>query len=578
MKKNLIEMQKGSFFRRLAFVAVVLAVLLGSSSCKHENNKPKNNTPEKTEVLLNFVKGANVDRVTPENIKVAKGSPLTLSVLKEKINVEYTMGYEFDKFCISSKDGDAITEDGSFKPTTNTNIYVIAKKKSGGGGGDTEAPSLTSLKVDGVAITPIKDVMTANNTNKEKVKIEYTSSPEESMIMTAPTLSTSNEWGLVDGKNTLTITVKKNETFKAYTLTITKNEQMPDETPKITSITIGAHKKEGDGIVEHNSGTQEPKIIEIPVPRKDKDGEYAVEVTTNVDSAKIEWTPALEDGKVKFGEVKNDEDAVKEFSVKVSKDGKESNYKVKVMMMTYNIFISGGRYEGKKGPSINDEMHEILQHKDDIKITLLGEAEILTLSKITNWQTILIDGQKSKVQLPEDHFYKALGRHIIKFSSLKEEKKVKVIVSNSQWDENTGKPTQPWLATEEFNFTLICGDKKADFPLRAISLNDKFIINAFSYNLANLFAENPPQFKSDKDKASIDVVFEKMPKEVKINNQKIEENQIETFQVDGIDLYRAKLENIDIESAGTVIEIVATPKDEDAVLYRETTMKIKITK
>ena len=95
---------------------------------------------------------------------------------------------------------------------------VIDKQKT------KEKLELKTLIIDGHEVS-IFDEMNIGETEKDRVVVVATPSPEESIIDYFPSLKgiNSNEWLLLDGDNTLTITIKKADRQKVYTLKIHKS-------------------------------------------------------------------------------------------------------------------------------------------------------------------------------------------------------------------------------------------------------------------------------------------------------------------------------------------------------------------
>ena len=567
--KNLVGMLKSPFFRRMASIMAVLSVLVALVSCKHDKSSD-NPKPKVEEVTLTFKMGANIASIKNTSAKVTKGAPLKPNDIKAKIGeIKYDAGYEFDRLCIGAENGVEITDSAPLKPVANTDVYVMAKK---------DGPVLTSIRVDGVLITPIKDEMEAK-TDKEKVKIEYASQPEGSKVTTSPVL-VNNEWrGLVDGENILTIAVTKDSSKKEYKLKLTK---APKESEGlIASITIGPHKKEGGGIVLETSGT-----IEIPVPTElKKDSEYDVEIITKEEGVTIEYEAdddeirlALENGKFKFEKPKSIRDLEKEFSIKASKGEQENDYKVKVIMMANAAAFLGARLNGKNTSADIETIKRILRH-ENVTLDIAGhEASVIFASQISKWETVLCNDEDIKIDLsPNDPKYTSMGYAGVSLGELGSTTDVKVIISNSTWED--GKSTQPWLATEEFNFKIKCNETPADAFIKEVLVNgtnitdEKSIPEAFTA----LFGSELVEVNTGKT-ANIGVRLSKKVKKVKINETEIYEEQIreERDNKGKVIGFIAEVENIDVdETTGQEVTIVVTPNAEDTH-YRETTMKFKL--
>ena len=494
MKKKLYGMQKSSFFRRVSFVAIILALFITSASCKHDaggNQKPK------------------IDTVTLSSVKVGTNS-----------------------------------------------IKVL-------------------------------DEMNAGSTTEATIALEFATNPNDASLSFTPALKTYDEtikkgkWTLQTGENILAITVKKDSTTKKYKLKITKDEPPSDGVPKITSITVGPHKKEGEGIVEYDSADE--KIIEIPVPLEVNGFEYDIKVGTDIEGSKIDYITndtelktALEANKVKFGKITqpNKKDLEKNFTIKVSKNGKERSYKLNVIMMVHAVGFFGARLNGKNTTTDIETSKKILRH-EDVTLNIAGhEAFIIFISRTIPWKTVLYNGEDAK------HFstlyYKGYGRGGILFEKLGSTTDVKVIVSNSEWKND--KPKEPWLATEEFNFKIKCLETKADAFIEEVLVNDTNITNEKKKPNAftSLFSSELAEIECGKT-AIVSVKLLKEVESVKINDTEIKENDLKIEQTNNGTKFIAEVKNITVdETNGKEVTIVVTPKAEDTNFYRETTMKFKL--
>ena len=499
MKKNLVRVLRSPFLTKMAFIVAVLAVLMATSSCKHD------------------------------------------------------------------KGGD--------KPKPEPNVKEV---------------KLTSVKVGSNPVT-VADEMDAGSTIDAEVDVEFATTPADATLSFAPALKAydgatkKGKWAFEMGDNLLKITVKKDTTTKEYTLKITK---IPEETEGlITSITIGPHKKEGSGIVEYDDNT--PKIIEIPVPMEDNGAEYEIKIIPKEEGAVIEYEvddarypglkDNLKDGKIIFSDSSNNlNNLVKMFGIKVSKGNKKSEYKVKAVMMT-TMGIFGSRYMGRDTSVDHETRARILRGEKDITMEISGEsASVRFASMIERWKTILYNGEDVKKPLNPGHHLRALGIKDMPLT-LGQNNVIDVIVSNSEWDEENNKPIKPWLATEKFKLNILSNiEKKADAFISRVLVNGKDITdeeideNAF----ANLFAETPPEVESGAKANIVVELFRKVAK-VKIQNQEIQEDNQEEGEYLDDTVYYAKAENIVVDSDGTLVEIVVSPKAEDTN-YRETIMKFKL--
>jgi len=576
MKKNLIGMLKSSFIRKMSFVLAVFVLTLASSSCKHDKGKGDN--PILTSVKVNA----------------------TSVAVKDEMNVGSTTNAEADLEFVT-KPSDATL---SFEPTSSIKSYDSVKKKGkwilkmGDNslkikvtkGSKTKSYTLKLkrvtedeaileyLKIDDESVTlkEYPETMIASNTEKEKVKIEYAGNPG-SVVTTNPSIASGAEWNLEHGKNTLKFKVEKGSNIKDYTLEITRDKPAP----KITSITIGPHKKDGDGIVKYNEG--DPKIIEIPVPTNLSGAEYEVKVDVDMEGANVEYSPPLEAGnKIKFSGGQGLANVAKVFNIIVSKDGRESVYKVKAMMMVHAISINAARYKGRdtSARANRDIIKKIIDHEKDVSLELAGDnAFILFVSRFFMCQTILINGEDAKASQEKYPTFMAAGDKNIPLQC-GQTYPIKVLISNSEYEN--GKPKKPWLATEEFNFTIKCKEEKADAFIDRVLVNDTNITDerlepdAFT----RLFNETELAEIDSGEEATIALELSKKVEKVTIDGREILEAQLTTGK-DQNDrpIFIATAKGIPVGSNPNNLKeviIKVSPKEEDKNSYRETTMKFNL--
>jgi len=432
---------------------------------------------------------------------------------------------------------------------------------------------LEYLKIDDVSITLQEDpqTMVVGNTEKEKVKVEYASN-QGSAVVTTPSIASGAEWDLAYGKNTLKFKVEKGSNVKNYTLEITRDKIAP----KITSITIGPHKKDGAGIIKHND--DDANIIEIPLPFDKSGVEYEIKVEHDMPGAQVEYDSedpilkiSLVQNKVKF--VVND-NIEKIFTIKVKKDDVESSYKVKVLMMTDAAGFNAARYMGENSSPSLDIVKKVLRH-ENVTMTMYGDVVAIAVgSKVATWETIRINNEDAKISLGPNTGFQSYGRRFLPLT-LGESTEVEIIVSNSEW-ENDG-PKEPHLATEVFKFTINCSPNKADAFIEKVLVDDKVITgdDVDDGPFMALFDDDSIEEISSGNPATIDVVLSRKVKSVKIGDVTINEADLKGGVDEGVNVYHAKVENIAVPASGKEITIVVTPKDEDAN-YRVTTMRMKL--
>lgn len=574
MRKKLCRMLKNSFFGRMVFVVMIFTMVVVFASCKHDKGgEPQ---PEVYGIALSNVKVGTTSITVSDVMNVG-------STTNTEVDVEFVSNPNdaILSFVPTLKIYDVTTKKGKWALNVGENSLKITVNKYGKAKDyilkvkrvAMDEPVLESLRVNDISMIPKEepDVMVASETSKDKVKVEYTSNTG-STVTTIPSIVSGGYWSLEYGENTFKFTVTKGSKTRNYTLKITRNKPVP----KITSITVGPHKKEGDGIVEYDNNDK--KIIEIPVPTYLDGAEFDVMVESNIEGTKVEWSPALVNDKVKFGAIQHPNDFKKEFSVKVSKDGEKSEYKVRIIMMTNAAGFHGARYMGKNTSADLETIKRILRHEKDINLELVGaNATVIFISQSENWQTLLCNGENAK-SVPSHSSYKSECRKVLPIITNGEAMPAKVILSNSEWED--GKPKKPWLATEEFCFTITC-NSKADAFIKKVFVNDRDIADESRDPKAftKLFASEPNIAEVNcGERATIAVELSKKVAKVRINSQDILENSLEEVKDSGkVVGYLAKLENIVVkdDDTSTPVTIVVSPKAED-INYRETTMKFNL--
>jgi len=446
---------------------------------------------------------------------------------------------------------------------------------------------ISSLKVGGKNVKKIDASMVADSTNDEKVTVECTSFPQGSTVAFEPAL-TNNEWSLNVGSNELKITVTNGDDKREYKLTVIRKAQIRSINIKNETGDKNVAKKDGAGIVLEEDG-----VIEIPVPIWTADIEYGldIELDTEKDGAEISYeseqeglVESLQYNKIKFFGQSQEDERVAEFTIKVKKYGEENVYRVKAMMMTYGVAAFGGRHKG--ADTSHGYTRAILTHDDGVKLTLVGSTvEILVASRLTNWETILVNDQECKLKLDPKHTFRSAGRGYINFTRLGEEKSVKVIVSNSPWDKTNNSPVSPNLATEVFEFTVRHDDtKQADAFISEIAVNGDSITNerqeadAFT----NLFSTTPPDLDCGK-KAKVMVELSKRVEKITINNEEItgddKQKEVKDKYRDGTVVYQVESTSeiiVNENGTPTMVTVKVTPKASDATLHRETEMKFNL--
>jgi len=403
---------------------------------------------------------------------------------------------------------------------------------------------------------------------KNKVKIEYNAEYEFDKFLA----------GGKDG-----IEIKDDGAYKPIVNTeiyvvSKKKSSNPDPQPcdvALTSIKIGPNEKNSKGIVPEDIGT-----IEIPVPTKFDGVEYDVVTTTSIEGATVTWDPPLENNKIRFEKIETEQDFSKEYTITVSKGGEKRVYAVDVRMMIHGAGFFGARVKGRDTSADLATIIKILNHEENVDLRLAGhEALIVFTSKTDEWKTVLLNGKDAKIDISG---YKGTCSKFIPLSTAGEAIPIKVQVSNSEWDEEKNDFAEPWLAIEEFNFTITPSVDLADAFIEEVIVNDTSIADEKTNPdaFAVLFEEDEElaEFDSGK-KANVAVVLSKKVKSVKINDIILNENQLEEIKNKGVIIgYRAKAENIPVNEDGqtpTKITIVVSPKAEDA-RYGDTTMKFNL--
>jgi len=558
----------------MAFVVMTLAVVLASASCKQpkDDTKPKKpGTVDKVELLTLKVGTTPIDVKKEMNAGIVNDEKISLEFTTSPADAELTFVPGLETYDPATKKGVWAPGLGkkslriTVKKADKSEVYTLKLEVV-----DEKTPIVKTLKVDGRSISSITDEIILPDTEKDKVKVEYTLSPLGATATLTPPLSQEGEWeNLVIGENTLVIKVAKGDESKTYTLKLKR-------LPQLTSITIGPNTKDAEGIIMESTG-----ITEIPVPVNYEGVEYEVKVTTNPADAKVEYdSSSVENNKLKFPPLGRVDDLTKEFTVKVSSNGVVNNYRIKAIMMLTQMGVFASRFKGKYSRATLDEVKQIRNHQPNVKLELVGDRVLMNFrSQSATWKTVLINERNALVPVPSGFNYTGIGELVLPMEKGKSQK-ISVILSNSEWDNVNNKPRTPYLATEKFEFEIACSNETADAFVDKVFLNDEDITdetddeNAFTA----LFADPVTEIVSDK-KATIKVqLARKRPKSVKIQDKLIEGSDLTEEQEDsGLTLYIAESDEIDVpKDNGVEVTIIVTPEDEDLPNYHVTTMKMKL--
>lgn len=445
---------------------------------------------------------------------------------------------------------------------------------------------LTSVKVAGESIT-VLDVMDGGKKDDTEVALEFATDPIDATLSFAPNNAIKNYdatkkkgvWSLVDGENTLTITVIKDTKKKTYTLKITKEvSPPPPNVPKLKSITIAGHKKEGEALILAKDGE-----VQIPVPINWDGADYDVEWECNVEGAIVKFEPPLEEGnKLRFEKNLTLEGTRKSMKVIVEKGDAKSEYDVVAIMLVDTAQIFGRRHKGKSSShtKLNDEeLRKILDFKSNT-FTMYGAATLIAFgSFVYEWKSAIInvDGITTSISPAPYGSWKSVVRHVVPLE-LGKKKEIKVMLSMSEMKDNM--PINPNLATATLTFTLESSTEKADAFISEVRLNGSNITNekANKNAFTDLFElDDPAEFETG-NPCEIEVVLEKEVKNVKIENIMIDKASLQKVESQSDTFYVAKA-SFDLDTSGSVpkdIKIVVSPLDEDKTFYDETTMALKL--
>lgn len=415
-----------------------------------------------------------------------------------------------------------------------------------------EKVELISLKVDGVAITPIKDVMTASNTDKEKVKVELKSSPEGCVVATTPSLSKESEWLLQDGENTLIIDITKDTNKKTYTLKITKTTQIPpDDSAKLVHLSIGKTTKQKDQITS---------LMEFECEGDEAEVSYETEPS----DAKITFTPELKNGKI---ELKKKE---MELKIVVGEGEKKTEYTAKIKKVldiksfVNIIFVQSGTRNGKLVEASYTENERILKG-ESVELSLLGsKANIIMGSFSSLWQSVKINGTE----------YTKEGGRIVAYGGYKSAIGESITLGNRGETIDVHIEVSDGQNMTSLRFKITRLDETADIPANQLIIRDKNVIT--SWNLVYLFDGRKPKFDGAEptnievrcpDNAMKSVTINSTPasqvtskKDAKGNEYWYAEGKVEGVMAAG--------------QNGKDVELVMEP--EDANTYHRTTWTFKI--
>lgn len=445
---------------------------------------------------------------------------------------------------------------------------------------------LTTVKVAGKPIS-IANVMDAGKKEDVEVTLEFATDPSDATLSFVPTnvikeydaTKKKGVWTLADGENILTVTVTKGAKKATYTLKITKEIIPPPiDVPKLKSITIAGHKKEGEALILAKDGE-----VQIPVPINWEGADYDVEWECNVEGTIVTFEPPLETGnKLHFENNLSLEGTSKSMKVIVEKGDAKSEYNVVAIMLVDTVQIFGARHNGKSSThtKLGDEkLRNVLDFKTDT-FAMYGANTLITFgSFVYEWEgaIISVDGVTTSIEPRAYGSWKSVVRHVVPLE-LGKKKEIKVMLSMSKMKDNM--PINPNLATAALTFTLESSTEKADAFISEIRLNgnnitnEKVNKNAFT-DLFDL--DEPAEFEIG-NPCEVEVVLEKEVKSVKIDSTTIDKVALQKMELQSGTFYVAKA-SFDLDISGNVpkdIKIVVDPLDEDKTFYGKTTMALKL--
>jgi len=466
--------------------------------------------------------------------------------------------------------------------------------KHDAGGGKKPKPQkidvvLASVKVDGAEIS-VANEMNASSTINGEVDIEFATQPSDAVLTFEPAIAIKDwnalekkgKWSLNMGDNSLKIKVTKNSNGKEYTLKIKRDAEEEPSKHLLKSISVDGHKKEKDAIVLASSD-EESGVIEIPVPTKHENTDFEVKYEIP-EGATIEFDPELDDNKLHFRRPVYIKDFTKKLTVTVKKGDVEEKYNLKVIMMSNIAGFLGARHKGKLSDAEVEDIRKVLYHEPNVKIPIYGDnAEIIIVSQVAKWKTCIINDDKDALKaLPPDHKFKGFGQSSVPLT-FGGETKVKIVVSNSEWDDTEKKFKSPWLATEEFEFIVVSPNDKADAFINSLTLNNENITNEKENpnSFTNLFKlDAPPEFETG-SVAKINVELSREVESVKIGDTTINTGQLTTGKDQyGLDAWFAEAK-VPVDQTATPdtpkeVEIIVTPRATDTTFYEVTRMKLSL--
>ena len=170
---------------RISLIAFLFATLFASFACKQHTEQ------QKKMLDITIKKDLNVESVMPDSFKIEKNSILGRSDILSKLKIKFKDGFECGKIYKNNESGYVITDAPKFKFSENTTLFIQSQAKSA-------TPILTSLSIDGRQIA-ISDTIDAGKTQKYKVPVDVTCSPDDATIEFT-TLDAEKNWILQNGE------------------------------------------------------------------------------------------------------------------------------------------------------------------------------------------------------------------------------------------------------------------------------------------------------------------------------------------------------------------------------------------
>lgn len=312
--------------------------------------------------------------------------------------------------------------------------------------------------------------------------------------------------------------------------------------PVMSRLRVGEKVKERDEITS---------VMEFVVSSELSEVEIDVETTPL--GASVEYVPTIDNGKLTLAK------DITELKIKVAKDGKESEYTVRVKKSTLPkklisiLFVQSGKKKGKLVQASTEDITKILEG-DDAELELLGnKASIIMGSMQKRWTKVVVNGRECTWE----------NGRIVPYGGYKAAVAEDVFLSKKGEVTNVNVTVEAESEATSFSFKVKRLDDSADIPADKMFIRDKNVVT--DWNLEKIIDdEQKPKFAGS-EPCTIEVrCHEDAIGTVKINDEAASVEEKKDKKGNSYWALIGKVEGVkDAGANGKDVTIVMEPKDSE---------------